>query len=166
MEVRQMATAFLFHENRVLMMKKSGSRVYPGVFWTGLGGHLEPNELNHPRQACLREICEESGLGEQDLRDFSLKYILLRLKEDEIRQQFVYFGKTVRTDAVPSEEGELFWVGAEELPTLQTSKIVQLMLEHYLTHPDSNDVMVGTIAPGPERVPQIQWARLIDPMVF
>ncbi len=48
------------------MMKKSGSRLYNSEFWSGLGGHLELNELNYPKQACLREIHEESGIQESE----------------------------------------------------------------------------------------------------
>jgi 8-oxo-dGTP diphosphatase len=99
-EIRQMATAYLIKENQVLMMKKSASRLYNSEFWSGLGGHLEPNELNHPKHACLREIHEESGIQESEITELKLRYILLRIKESEIRQQYVYFGSTTKIDLI------------------------------------------------------------------
>lgn len=95
-----MSTAFLFNGNKVLMMKKDSSRITDTVFWTGLGGHLEPDELNFPNRACIREIFEESGIQEEEIEELKLKYILLQIKDEEIRQQFVYFGKTKRTDYI------------------------------------------------------------------
>ena len=42
MEIRQMSTAFLFNEDKVLLMKKESSNFTDEPFWSGLGGHLEP----------------------------------------------------------------------------------------------------------------------------
>lgn len=165
-ELRQMATAFLWRDDKVLLMRKTNSRLHDGAFWTGLGGHLEAEELNRPRQACLREINEESGLAERDIEHLTLRYILLRVKEDEIRQQFVYFGAARRADVVSSEEGELFWVERERLLELPMSRIVACMLEHYLQHPELQSVMVGTMTLHGESEPRVQWAELKDPGLF
>jgi len=166
MELRQMATAFLFNDENILMMKKDKSRITDVEFWSGLGGHLEPEELNSPRSACIREIFEESGLQENDLFDLNLRYVLLRIKEDEIRQQFVYFGKTRIKDFVNSEEGELHWIPMDTVKSIRVSKIISFMLEHYFENPDMNDVMVGTITRDEEEQPKIQWSELKDPRVF
>ncbi|MBP3965114.1 NUDIX domain-containing protein [Paenibacillus lignilyticus] len=161
-----MATVFLFNDNHVLMMKKTGSRLYPHEFYSGLGGHLEPNELNDPKTACLREIEEESGISDQNIHELKLGYVLLRVKEGEIRQQFVYFGRTSDRQYVPSEEGELMWVEEGELLNLRTSKIIHFMLQHYFAHRHSDEVMVGTIALNDEQEPIMQWSRLQDPIIF
>ncbi|MFW5432857.1 NUDIX domain-containing protein [Paenibacillus apiarius] len=100
MRIREMATAFLFHQDRILMMKKPESRICPTEFWSGVGGHLEPGELNHPLKACLREIEEETGLQAKELRDIRLRYILLRQTETEIRQQYVYFASADHPNVV------------------------------------------------------------------
>lgn len=71
-----MATAYLFHESKVLMIRKKGNRFLDFDFWSGIGGHMEPEELNDPGRACLREIGEETGLTEGDLADLRLRYIL------------------------------------------------------------------------------------------
>lgn len=161
-----MATAFLFNEGKVLMMKKSSSRITDTAFWTGLGGHVEADEFNFPRRACVREIYEESGIAENEIEALTLKYILLRTKDEEIRQQFVYFGKTSRTDYVNSDEGELYWIDQDKLLELRMSKIVSFMVEHYLSNPDRSEVMVGTITLDQEEKPSIQWSELKDPVIF
>ncbi len=166
MHVRQMTTAYLFHEDEVLMIKRSSSRVFNFEFWSGVGGHIEPEEINDPKAAALREIYEESGLMQQEIKDFSLRYILLRLKDDEIRQQYIYFGRTDRKDLISSEEGELFWIKQEGLAQLHMSTLNRLMLEDYFRNPAGTGVKVGTIAAGDNGEPYIQWAELKDPMIF
>ena len=166
MEIRVMATAFLFHDDQVLLMKKESSRIAVGPFWTGLGGHLEPAELNYPKKACIREIFEESGLREEDLLDLTLKYILLRAFGSEIRQQYVYFGKTAHTRVIPSDEGELYWADTGSLKELRFSKIISYMLSHYLADPNREETTVGVITIDTEGNPMMRWAEMFDPQVF
>jgi 8-oxo-dGTP diphosphatase len=165
LEVRQMATAFLLKGNKILMMKKSKSKINDTEFWSGLGGHLEPDELNYPKKACLREIFEESGIIESDIQDLTLRYILIRIKEQEIRQQFVYFGKSLKERFVQSNEGELSWVDYNEVLKLNLSKIIHFMLKHYFQSESQQDVIIGTIT-NSDHGPQIHWAELKDPKVF
>src|SRR5690606_38115128 len=98
--------------------------------------------------------------------DLKLRYVLLRIKEDEIRQQFVYFGKTRKKDFVDSEEGELHWIPMDIVKNTRVSKIISFMLDHYFENPDINDVMIGTITRDEEEQPKIQWSELKDPRVF
>ncbi|MBO9610525.1 MAG: NUDIX domain-containing protein [Paenibacillaceae bacterium] len=161
-----MATAFLFRGDEVLLMRKANSRIADRPFWSGLGGHVEAVELNHPRSACLREIYEESGFAESELSELRLRYLLLRIKGDEIRQQFVYFGTTARSDFVNSEEGELHWVRRAEVLGLPMSAIVRAMLAYDFERADSSGIRVGTITSGKDGAPLMQWAELNDPLVF
>jgi 8-oxo-dGTP diphosphatase len=165
-EIRQMATAYLFKGNQVLLIKKSGSRLYDSEFWSGLGGHLEANELNYPRHACFREIYEESGIDESEVMDLKLRYILFRIKENEIRQQFVYFGSTAKKDLLVSEEGELFWISIDEIMNLNLSRINKYMIEHYLENQEREEIIVGTITINDEQETEIQWSELKDPKIF
>jgi 8-oxo-dGTP diphosphatase len=166
MEFRQMATAFLFREDQVLLMKKSYSRLYSSEFWSGLGGHLEQEELNDPKAACIREIYEESGLQNSDIQDLTLKYILLRIKEREVRQQFVYFGRTKQTSIINSDEGELYWIEKANIPNLHMSKIIMFTLEHYFQSTEKEGVMVGVITMNDHNEPHMQWSELKDPNIF
>ncbi|MDQ0193293.1 8-oxo-dGTP diphosphatase [Paenibacillus wynnii] len=148
------------------MMKKESSRITDTMFWTGLGGHLEPEELNFPKRACIREIFEESGIQEEEIEDLKLKYLLIRIKEEEIRQQFVYFGEVKSSKFINSAEGELHWVELGEILELKLSKIVNFMMNHYLENPNKNEITIGTITLNDEENPQIQWSELKDPKIF
>lgn len=166
MEIRQMATAFIFNENKVLMMKKNRSSFVQFPFWSGLGGHIEADERNEPKRACVREIFEESGIEEHELEELKLKYILLRVKEEEIRQQFVYFGRTSRNHVISSDEGELHWVEKEHILQLPLSKIIHFTIEHYFMNPARSEITIGTISRDGEDNPYMQWSELKDPIVF
>lgn len=166
MEVRQMSTAFLTNENHVLLMKKQSSRLSDRPFWSGLGGHLEPEELNAPMKACYREIHEESGLTAEKIEGLELRYILLRLKENEIRQQFVYFGEAKTRNVTASAEGELHWIHKDAIHDLPMSRIIRLMLEHFEADPDNPFITVGVISVDPNGNPGIQWSAMQDPKVF
>lgn len=161
-----MTAAYLFNGSRVLLIHKPGSRLHDGEFWSGLGGHIEAEELNHPMHTCLREIREESGLDEDDIEELELKYILLRIKEREIRQQFVYMGRAKRLDVASSDEGELHWMEQSELLELRMSAINGFMLEHYLLTPNHEGITVGTITTNEAGEPCMQWAELKDPGIF
>lgn len=166
MELRLMSTALLFHEDNVLLMKKETSRLTDQPFWSGLGGHIEAHEWNSPMKGCYREIYEESGITAADITDLRLRYILIRMKQDEIRQQFVYFGQTNSTQYVNSDEGELYWKHLNDLEELHMSKIIKGMLEHYQQHQDQSEIMIGTMTIDEAATPSIQWSELKDPIVF
>jgi len=165
MEVRQMATVFLAHGGSMLMMKKSRSRWHPAEFWSGIGGHLEPAELNAPREAAVRELFEETGLGESDIAGLTLRYVLLRLKDDEIRQQFVYFGEALTMSVTTSEEGELHWISASEVTGLGVSVVIRRMLEHYFAGAAQDRIHTGILTMH-NGVPAMAWSVLTDPGVF
>jgi len=166
MKVRQTAVAFLFRGDEVLVMKKrkhweEGRRIFSPV-----GGRLEPGELRHPRKACLREIREESGIREEQISDLKLRYVLIRLKGNEIRQMYVYFGLTDCRDVVESEEGDLVWINRDEWVKLEFIPVVKCMIEDYAASPAADDtVKVGVITMDDRGNPSMQWSALKDPMV-
>lgn len=166
MEVRQMATAFLIHHEHVLMMKKAKSKIFNFEFWGGIGGHLEYEELNSPMRASFRGIEEETGYKENEIENFTLKYILIEESKDELRQQYVYFGETTHKDFIPSDEGELFWIHKSELMKLKTSKAIRFTIQHYLENPDQRNICVGALTVNEEEVPLIQWSIVKQTVSF
>ncbi|MGM1048134.1 MAG: NUDIX domain-containing protein [Bacillota bacterium] len=166
MEVRQMATAFLINQDKVLMMKKARSKLFNFEFWGGIGGHLEYEELNSPMEASYREIEEETGFIKSDIENFRLKYILIENSGGEIRQQYVYFGETKHMNVISSDEGELFWIHKNELLQLHTSKIIKFTIKHFLENLNLVDIIVGTVSVNNELNPQIQWATIIETVTF
>lgn len=62
--IRQVVTAFLRHQGKILLLKRSDRvRTYRGR-WAAVSGSLEEPT---PLAQALREIREETGLGEADL---------------------------------------------------------------------------------------------------
>ena len=75
---RNMTAIFLCQEDKILLLYRQGSKVVNNVWIGSAGGHFEPEELNDAQACVLRELREELGLGEEDVQDLHLKYIMLR----------------------------------------------------------------------------------------
>ncbi|WP_168124085.1 NUDIX domain-containing protein [Paenibacillus sp. HB172176] len=164
MITRLMATAFLFNNDKILMMKRSADRkLAPGI-WTGIGGHIEPDEMNSSEYACVREVHEETGIERDQISDLSLRYILLRQKENELREQFVYFGKTSKQELGQTEEGELHWIDIQLTKTLEMPMIIYEMLNHYFQNGIKNDeTYIGILTRGIENEPKMIFTTMKDP---
>lgn len=91
-KLRNMTSIYISCGTKILLLYRIGSRVVPPS-WCGIGGHFEPDELNDPRTCVLRELEEETGLTEKDLKNISLRYVTLKLKDGEIRQNYYYFAE-------------------------------------------------------------------------
>ena len=134
--LRNMTALYLTRGDKLLLLYRVGSRVV-GDSWTGTaGGHFEPEELNDARACVLRELAEETGLTEGDLRGMRLRYVTLRLKNGEIRQNYYFFAELVGGQReIMSNEGTLRWFGAEELLTSPPPMPVtaEAVVRHYLT---------------------------------
>ncbi|MCM3783501.1 NUDIX domain-containing protein [Neobacillus mesonae] len=166
MEVRQMATAFLIHDDHFLMMKKAKSKIFNFEFWGGIGGHLEFEELNTPMNASYREIEEETGFIREDITEFRLRYILIEYCSGEIRQQYVYFGETKHRNFVPSDEGALYWIHKDQVLDLHTSTAVKSVLRHDQHDTTDHGVKVGIITVGEESASIVQWTELEETVSF
>ena len=161
-KTRLMAGAFLIKDGHFLMMKRSDTRqFYPGV-WGAVGGHLEPGEINDPKEACLREIYEETGLTEADLNSLDLKYITLRRQGSEIRLLYTYIGfaKTYAY-ADRTDEGTLHWIRQEDVLDRELSFAHRRVLEHYIRHGADARVMAGAIHLRDDE-PAIEWTPVED----
>lgn len=171
-KLRLMATAVLFNENDLLMMMRSPNRTLSPGMWAGIGGHLEPHEIGDPRAACLREIEEETGLSASDISELRLQYVLIRLRENEIRQQFVYIGHANRRNVGETDEGELHWIPRDRILDRNIPYVYHELLRHYLSNGPADHVWIATAslvdeaAPsGNIRQPAMIWTPMLDPLV-
>ena len=90
-KLRNMTTIYLLKKDRILLLYRQGGKVVSDV-WTGsAGGHFEEFELNDAKTCVLREMNEELGLREDDIRNLSLRYVTLRRTKGEIRQNCYFF---------------------------------------------------------------------------
>jgi 8-oxo-dGTP diphosphatase len=157
-----MVTAYIINNNDILMMQRSMNKKFaPGV-WAGIGGHVEPNEVNDPQETCIREIYEETGISKENLFDLKLKYIILRKSKLEIRIQYVYTAKTNIRKVIDTDEGTLFWINKNDILDRDLSTTVRMTLDHYLKYEDTlDDILVGTVSSEKEQ-PKINWVPLQD----
>ena len=130
--LRNMTSVYLTGENGILCLYRIGSRVVSNRYIGSAGGHFEPEELNDPRKCVLREMQEELGLTAADVQDMKLRYITLRLKNGEIRQNYYFFGKLLSEKSLQSTEGILKWFSYEEAAHLQMPASAKKMMLHYL----------------------------------
>lgn len=165
LRARMMATAVLFNGNDMLMMKRSMKRTLSPGQWAAVGGHLEPEEINDPKAAVLREIDEETGLKANEIQDLHLQYILIRLNQQEVRQQFIYTARTTRRDVGQTEEGELHWIPREHVLERDIPFIFKSLLAHYFQHGPSPHVWVGTAGFDEESQATVHWTELKDPQL-
>ncbi len=145
--LRNMVCLYLLRGDEVLLLWRVGSRVV-APSWCGIGGHFEPKELNDARAALLREVGEEIGLTEDALCGLTLRYITMRLKQGEVRQNY-YFFATLREGVqvqMSCSEGTLRWVKLREAEALPMPFTAAEVFRHYLQTGRDTRLLYGGIA--------------------
>jgi len=79
MKLQTGTAAFLYNNNNVLLIKRSENKRFAPGFWCGVGGHMEPHELNNPCETCYREIEEETGIQRSNIHSLKLLYVIVRM---------------------------------------------------------------------------------------
>lgn len=131
-KLRNMTSVYLTGEKGILCLYRIGSRVANNKYIGSAGGHFEQEELNDAYRCAIREMNEELGLTETDVRDLKLRYITYRLKNGEIRQNYYFFGELAVDRELRSTEGNLCWFTYEEAQNLEMPVSARHMLDHYL----------------------------------
>ncbi len=165
MKLRLIATAMIFSGDQLLMMKRSPVRTLSPGMWAGIGGHVEKDELTTPETACRREIMEETGLTDKDIRDLRLRYIVMRNRGGETVQQFIYTcSADSRQQLSRTEEGELHWIDRSSILQRELPFVYRSVLEHHFRYGDQPGIHVG-IATMQEDKPIVNWIPFHDPQV-
>lgn len=160
-KLRVMTTAYLFHEDEILLLQRSmNKKIAPGM-WSGIGGHVEANEHRDIKTSCLREIKEETGLTEEHISSLTLKYIILRQKENELRQQYIYFGKTITKHVGQTIEGKLHWISSQNIFVREMTESNRFVLQHYLENHSTQHVWVGVMGERDSKA-IISWSQMCD----
>jgi 8-oxo-dGTP pyrophosphatase MutT (NUDIX family) len=102
----------------ILLIRRASHRIFPGL-WQCVTGRVEPGE--RVPEAALREVREETGLGEAEIEAFyDLDQIAPLYDEGSDGVAFsAIFALRVRRDAVPrlsSEHDAMRWLPAAEVP--------------------------------------------------
>jgi 8-oxo-dGTP diphosphatase len=162
-----MAVAFLLNEEkRVLFLQKKAKDTFLAGLLVPIGGHIEGDEIGDPQKACLREIEEETGLISDYITDLKLRYIVLRIKDNqEIRIQYVFFGNALKVKGsklIESNEGSLSWIEYKEVLNENVSATTKEIIKHYREIGKQTErVYVGSMK-SLKGNPEITWALLED----
>ena len=145
-KLRNMTAIYLTQKDKMLMLYRVGSRVV-SPSWCGIGGHFEKDELNDAKAAMLREMKEEIGLFEHDIENLKFKYITLRCKNGEIRQNYYFFADLKETAVLKTDcnEGKLEWVAVDDVLKKEMPFTAKHMLEHYLSTGKFDNKLYGGI---------------------
>jgi 8-oxo-dGTP diphosphatase len=145
--LRNMTSIYIEFENKMLLLYRVGSKVVQPS-WCGIGGHFEKEELNNPKACILRELFEETGITESDIGSVKLKYITLRMKSNEIRQNYYYFTKLLNTkiDLSICNEGILDWIDIDRILDKEMPFTAKECLRHYLSSGKDNDKLYAGVA--------------------
>lgn len=150
--LRPMTAIYLTRGEKILLLYRIGSRVIGNSYTGSAGGHLEAEEYRDPQACMLRELQEETGLTADALHGLALRYITMRLKNGEIRQNYYYFAELKPGfDVQDSNEGRLEWHDMDALDGLPMPVTARHVVDHYLATGRFNDVLYGgiTTADGP-----------------
>lgn len=148
-KLRNMTSLYLRRGNQLLLLYRIGSKVVCDSYTASAGGHFEKEELNDAKACVLRELYEETGLTDGEIQNLSLRYVTLRLKNDEIRQNYYFFADLVDSDKViASNEGILKWFSMEELSETMPDMpfTAQYVVKHYVKIGKDTDVLYAGIA--------------------
>lgn len=133
-KLRNMTAIYISQGDQMLMLYRVGSKVV-APSWCGIGGHFEEGELNDAKACVLRELREEAGLTEDDLEHLAMRYVTLRLKNGEIRQNYYFFAdlrEGVELNRT-CNEGRLQWIPYESVMDREMPFTAYYMLQHYMT---------------------------------
>ena len=131
-KLRNMTSLYLTDDTGILCLYRIGSRVADKMYIGSAGGHFEKEELNDARACVLREAREELAIDEKDIPDMKLRYITLRLKNGEIRQNYYFFARRPQGLELTSTEGRLEHILYEDIPGLKMPSSAKHMILHYL----------------------------------
>ena len=152
MRLRPMTAIYITRGDKILLLYRIGSKVVGNSYTGAAGGHMESDEYRDPKACVLREMKEEIGLTEDALDGLKLRYITMRNKNGEIRQNYYYFAEIkAGFDVSSSNEGRLEWHSLGSLDTLPMPVTARYVVDHYMKVGRYDDKLYGglTTSDGP-----------------
>ena len=153
-KLRNMSAIYITYGSKILLLYRQGGRIVNNVWTSSAGGHFEANELNDAKACVLRELEEEIGITETNLKNLKMRYVTLRRTNGEIRQNYYFFAELcegVNFELV-SNEGLLQWFDFSELQTLEMPYTAKYVIAHYLETGMYHNKIYGGIANGEQVV--------------
>jgi 8-oxo-dGTP diphosphatase len=157
--LRNMTSIYITNKDKLLLLYRIGSKVVQPS-WCGIGGHFEKDEVNNPKACVVREMLEETGITESDLKNIRLKYVTLRYKNNEIRQNYYFFADLANLELQLGycSEGILEWIDISGLLDRGMPYTAKYVLKHYLEIGKNDNSIYAGIATDESTV----FTELID----
>ena len=145
-KLRPMTAVYITSGEKILLLYRVGSRVVEPSF-CGVGGHFEKDELCDARACVLREMHEEIGLTEDDLSGMKMRYVTLRLKNGEVRENYYFFAELKSGVQINQACGEgcLEWADMGSVLEKKMPHTAWHMLSHYLGEGRYTDLLYGGV---------------------
>lgn len=149
-KLRNMTSIYITSADKMLLLFRQGGTVVNDVWVGSAGGHFEEFELNDARACVLRELEEELGLKENEIKNLSLRYVTLRRAKGEIRQNYYFFAELTNAmnEPLQSDEGICKWFAYSELANLNMPFTAKYVIEHYLNIGRKTKDFYGGVADG------------------
>ena len=144
-KLRPMTALYIVDGERILLLYRIGSKIADQSYIGCAGGHFEADEYNNARACVLRELAEETGLCADNLENMSLRYITMRLKNGEIRQNYYFFASCPADRELKSTEGTLHWIPLDGFENLNMPVSAKHMILHYLEQGRFDSVLYAGI---------------------
>jgi 8-oxo-dGTP diphosphatase len=116
-------------DDRYLMLQRSPEKLFAPGRWTGIGGRVEPDELDDLKASALREIFEETGYTSEEICHLALRRTLLQQRPQHPVTVLFYF--TAEVQAMRSREtreGTLHWLTKAELANIDIIENTRLVI--------------------------------------
>jgi 8-oxo-dGTP diphosphatase len=163
--------------DRYLLLQRAPTKRFAPGRWTGVGGLVEPDEMEDLRASALREVREETGIASAEITGFALRRVLLHARPGGPLTLLLYYtgvytgvldgpAAAGATGTPPCSEGVLHWILPEELARLdiiETSRgVLPSLIADELRDPEGHEpVQLGAVQYSPDgTIGEVVWAHL------
>ncbi len=122
----RMVGGALFHNGKLLVVKRTPERVFWPNLWEVPGGKVESGETDE--DAIGREFLEETGINVIRIRHYH-QFEYSYAGKEAVEHDFIVFADNYKVTIDPKEHTEFRWVSREELKSLEISSDMRISLE-------------------------------------
>ena len=131
---------FIFNDfDQVLLLKGAPEkRLWAGLY-NGIGGHVEPGEDIY--KAALREVGEETGIGNIDLEFCG--QVMIDVTQRKGVAIFIFRGQYKGEPLVASPEGEIIWIDLHSLENVPLVEDLFDLIPLVASYQPTDPVLIG-----------------------